>query len=216
MVAHRHQQNRAKRGGECESRDWRTISRSYPKSCQPNCPLRDGLRTHVTRCSFNAKGYSYSFRLLVQLESSRAPPCALRNAVLSRRAQQAPPSVASRIRLCSRKWIPEPPSSPGRRAHQLAQSSPPRFVVQAPPCVTSRGPPLLAQVDSPSRRARPRGLAGLRHRRVPPPHPHWALPSSREKRPSGQEGRVIAPKPGPALPSQRELARLDKSRHRSL
>ena len=108
-------------------------------------------------------------------ELSKAPPCALRNAALSRRAQQAPPSVASRgladlprNRLCSRKWIPEPPSSPGRRAHQPAQSSPPRFVVQAPPCVTSRGPPLLAQVDSPSRRARPRGLAGLRHRRVPP------------------------------------------------
>jgi hypothetical protein len=85
-----------------------------------NCPLWDGLHTHVAQCSFNAKGYSYSFRGLVQLESSRAPPCALRNAVLSRRAQQAPPSVASRIRLCSRKWIPEPPSSPGRRAHLLA------------------------------------------------------------------------------------------------
>ena len=169
LVAPWHQQNRAKRGGECESRDWRTISRSYSKSCQPTLPFV-GRAPHACRSML-----VQSKRILILLpwtrsarELSKAPPCALRNAALSRRAQQAPPSVASRNRLCSRKWIPEPPSSPGRRAHQLAQSSPPRFVVQAPPCVTSRGPPLLAQVDSPSRRARLRGLADLRHRRVPP------------------------------------------------
>ena len=147
-----------------------------------------------------------------QLESSRAPPRALINAALSRRASRTPPSVDSRGLAGLQR------SRRALRAAELTcllESSPPCFVVRAPPC---------AACLKRSRRAfRAAELAPRSRRPQAPPCAaplcfctFGALPSPRENSPSGQEGRVITLKPGLALPSQREHARLEKSRHRSL
>ena len=101
LVAHRHQQNRAKRGGECESRDWRTISRSYPKSCQPKLPFA-GRAPHacysmLVQCK----------RILILLPFTRSA------------------RELSGTAVCPPQCSAEPPSQPGAAERRQPRSSRP-------------------------------------------------------------------------------------------
>ena len=130
------------------------------KSCQQNAFCGIGS----TRMSLQSKEI-LELRHSFQLESSRAPPRALINAALSRRASRTPPSVDSRGLAGLQR------SRRALRAAELTcllESLPPCFVVRAPPCATC----WRAASASASGLSEPpcstRGLAGLRHRRVPP------------------------------------------------
>ena len=163
--------------------------------------------------SIHLKGYSYSFRGLVQLESSRghrrvpSPQCSAdRRASRHRRVPQA-------IHLCSHKWILRAAvltSLLNRRRRASWFGTAVCHSLEGRLC-SHKWTLRAAALDSRSRR--PPGTA------VCQPRVAVALselsPSQREKRPSGKGGWVIAPKPGQAPLSQRELARPDRSWPRS-
>ena len=135
------------RRGECESRNWRTISRIYYIKVMPTKMHFVGQAPHA--CRFKAKRYSYSvIRSARELSGAAAR---LINAALSRRASRTPPSVDSRGLAGLQR------SRRALRAAELTrllESSPPCFVARAPPCATRWiGPP-----SSKSRRARPEVL----------------------------------------------------------
>ena len=205
------------RRGECESRNWRTISRSYYIKVMPTKMPFVGQAPHA--CRFKAKRYSYSvIRSARELSgaAARPPQCSAE--------PPCQPGAAERRQPRSSRPPEEPPSSQSRRAHRAAVLT----------CLLNRcrraswfgaavRHSLEGRLGSRKWTLRAAVLDPRSRRPQAPPCAaplcfctFGALPSPREKRPSGQEGRVITLKPGLALPSQRELARLDKSRHRSL